>query len=249
MVHRSVRRSGQEGPRVSKGSTKTTTTGPSDPAVSGAYNQLLTQAQGLANQPLSLYGGPLVAPLNATQNQAIGQIASSGSLAAPYLTEAAGYAQQGATPITQQAYSPSAIQQYYSPYQTDVINSTMALENQQDQQQQQSLAGNITAAGAWGGDRASVLQSQLAGQQALANNSTNAGLENQGFTQAQGQFNTQNAASLQQQQLNNSNAANTAYSLGNIGTAVQNSGLTGANALLNAGTLQQQVQQEQLNVP
>jgi len=161
------------------------------------------------------------------------------------LTEGATLAQQGATPITTTPFSQQAVDQYMSPYQSDVINSTMALENQQDAQQQQSLAGNITAAGAWGGDRSAVLQSQLAGQQALANNSTNANLENQGYTQALNQFNTQNQQSLQTQEANNQNAQAAGYELGSLGSALQNNALSGANSLLSAGTVAQNTAQNQ----
>lgn len=232
-----------------KNETKTSTTAPTDPNVTAAYDSLLSKGQSLASQPLQLYGGQLVAPLNATQNSAINSIQNSQNLAQPYLTEAAQYAQQGSTPITSTPFTQANIDQYMSPYQNDVIGATQKLEQQQDAQQQQTLQGNITAAGAWGGDRSAVLQSQLGGQQALANNSTLAGLENTGYQQALGQFNTTNQLGLQTQQANNQNAQNTAYSLGSLGTAMQNSALTGANSLLNAGTLQQQVAQENLNVP
>lgn len=232
-----------------KSSTKTSTTAPTDPNVTAAYDSLLAKGQTLASQPLQTYSGQLVAPLNSLQNQAISTIQNSGSLAQPYLTEAADYAQKGATPITNQDYSADAINQYLSPYLGDVVQSTQAAQNLQNAQQQQSLQGNITAAGAWGGDRSAVLQSQLAGQQKTADNATIANLYNTGFTQAQNQFNTTNQLGLQTQQANNANAQNTAYSLGNLGTALQNSALSGANAELNAGTLQQQVAQENLNVP
>lgn len=161
------------------------------------------------------------------------------------MTEGASLAQQGATPLTTTAFSPGAVNQYESPYQSDVINATEALENQQDAQQKQSLQGNITAAGAFGGDRSAILQSELAGQQSLANNSTNANLENQNYNQALGEYNTQNQLNLQTQQANNQNAQAAGYELGSLGTALQNSALTGANSLLNAGTLQQNTAQNQ----
>lgn len=232
-----------------KSQTKTQTTAPSDPAVTQAYDSLLAKSQNLASQPLQLYNGPLVAGLTPDQTSAIDQIKSSGSLAQPYLTEAGNFARQGATPLSSTPFSADAVNQYLSPYLGDVLKSTMASENQQNAQQQQQLQGNITAAGAWGGDRSAVVQAELAGQQKLADNQTNAGIENQGFNTALGQFNTSNQQSLQTQQANNSNASQAAYSLGNIGTSLQNSALTGAGAQLSAGTLEQQLNQENLNVP
>lgn len=230
-------------------SSKTSTSAPTNPAIAPAVTNEVNAATSLASQPLQQYQGQLVAPLTDLQNQAIQQIQNAGTLAQPILNQAQSYATQGATPITTTPFSASTVDQYMSPYQSDVINSTQALENQQDAQQQQSLAGNITAAGAWGGDRSAVLQSELAGQQSLANNSSIANLENQGYTQALGQFNTANQLGVQTQQANNQNAQNTAYTLGSLGTSEENSALTAASANLNAGTLQQQVNQENLNVP
>lgn len=234
---------------IGKTSSKSSTTGATDPAVQSAYNSLLQQAQTTANTPLSLYSGQLVAPLTSDQNTGISDIQNAQGLAQPYLTQAAQYAQNGATPITTTPFSANAVNQYESPYQADVLSTTEAAENQQDQQAQQSLQGNITAAGAWGGDRSAVLQSQLAGQQALANNQTNAGIENTGYTNALNQFNTANQLGVQTQQANNQNNQATGYELGSLGTAMENTALTGGSALLNAGTAQQQVNQENLNVP
>lgn len=212
------------------GSSASAPTNPNiDPAVSGLVQAATTQAQ----KPLSLYNGQMVAPLTDTQNTAIGQINAASGLAQPYYDQAANYAKAGATP-----YSAGAVDQYLSPYLSQVLGATQASQNQQDAQQQQSLAGNITAAGAWGGDRSGVVQSELAGQQKLADNATNANIENQGWNTALGQFNASNAAN-----------ANAATSLAGIGNAAQSSALAGANSLFNAGTAQQQVNQENLNVP
>lgn len=232
-----------------KTTDSSSTTAPNNSAIAPAVTNEVNAATSLASQPLQQYQGQLVAPLTQDQNDAIAQIKASSGIAQPYLTQAAQYAQQGATPITATPFSQQAVDQYDSPYQNDVINSTMALENEQDAEQQQSLAGNITAAGAWGGDRSGVVQSELARQQALANNSSIAGIENQGYTQALGQFNTANQQSLATQQANNANASSAAYSLGSIGSAMQNSALNGANALMGAGTEEQQVNQENLDVP
>lgn len=216
-------------------SKKTSITTPANPAVTAATTGLVNSATSLASRPYQPYTGSLVAPLTDLQNQAISQIQGAGSLAQPYLTQAAQYATQSATPITTTPFSQSAIDQYYSPYQNDVVNATQNLINQQNKEQQQSLAGNITAAGAWGGDRSAVLQAELARQQDLAGNATLANLENQGYTQALGQFNTGNNLSLSRGEANNASAANAATTLGSIGTSIQNSALNGAGALLKIG--------------
>ncbi len=118
----------------------------SDPALLAAYHSLLSGAQATTSNPLQLYNGQLVADLTPDQRAAISQISGAGGLATPYLTDAASLVRSSATPFSQDSLS-----QYYSPYQSDVINSTRDLLNQQDKEQQTGLAGNITAAGAWGG--------------------------------------------------------------------------------------------------
>lgn len=229
--------------------TQTGTTAPSNPAVQGYYAQLGQQANTLANQPLQLYNGQLVAPLNANQNTAISDIAGAQGQANPYLIEAAQYAQQGATPITSTPYNAAAVNQYMSPYTSDVVNTTEAQLNNQNAIQQGQLAGSAISAGAFGGDRSGVAQAVLGGQQQLSEAPTIAGLENAGYTNAQGEFNTQNQAQMTAQQ--GTNAANQAasYALGTIGPTLENTTLAGASALSGAGAQQQNVAQENLNVP
>ena len=100
-------------------------------------------------------------------------------------------------------------------------------------QQQQQVLGNAAAQGALGGDRTAVAQSVLAGQQQQAEAPTIAGLENTGYGQAV------NLAMQQYQQ----NPEQAAYGMASTGTALENAGLTGANAQVGAGTLEQQTQQ------
>jgi hypothetical protein len=97
------------------------------------------------------------------------------------------------------------------------------------------VLGNAAAQGALGGDRTAVAQSVLAGQQQQAEAPIIAGLENQGYNAA-----LQTAAQQYQQ-----NPMAAAYGLGSTGTALENAALTGANAQVGAGSLEQQTQQAQ----
>lgn len=213
-------------------STSSQTTAP--PAnVSAAYNGLISQAQQTAAQPLQLYQGQLVAPLNATQTGAITDITNDQGIAAPYISQAQSDINASSTP-----FNAADVQQYESPYTNDVIAATEKQLQLQDAQQQQALQGNAVASGAYGGDRSAVLQSETAGQQDIANNATVANLENAGYSQALGEYNT-----------NRQNLQGAGYALGALGSEAQNTALTGASAQLNAGTLEQQLAQEQLNVP
>jgi len=186
------------------GTTTSNTSTTVPPDVLAEYNKVVAQANQVAGAPLNQYHGPVVAGQTPAETSAYNTINNM----------------QGMTgPVT-----ASQIQGYESPYTKDVLNTTIAAENNQDAQQQQQLEGNAISAGAWGGDRAGVAQGILGGQQAYANNATNAGIANQGYSQALQEANTQ-----QENTFNNT--------------------LTGANAQLTAGQLQQQQAQSELNVP
>lgn len=174
----------------------------------------------------------------------------------------------------------SSVQQYLNPYTQNVINTTLANSNIQDQLQQNQLLGRAISSGVnpFGGDRAGLAQAELARNQDLARNQTIAGLESAGYTQAAdqynkqqqlalglsgqqqqvalnvanqglGQFNTQQQIQLAAQSGDAARAAQAASQFGGLGAEAQSTGLAGANALLQTGGLQQQLGQQQLNVP
>lgn len=186
------------------GTTQSNTTSIVPADVLAEYNQVTQQANQVASAPLNQYQGQVVAGLTPAETSAFHTINNM----------------QGTTgPVTS-----DQIQNYESPYTQDVLNTTMTAENNQDAQQQEQLKGNAISAGAWGGDRSGVAQGILGGQQAIANNATNAGIANQGYSQALNEANVQQAATF-------------------------NNTLAGANAQLTAGQLQQQQAQSELNVP
>lgn len=214
---------------MSKGSNTTTTqTGP-NPIAAQDYYALLNQAQGVAATPYTPYTGQLTAPVNQQQQTGIGTVNQYATGAEPYLQTAAGYAENAAQPLT-----GAQIQQYESPYTQQVVGATQAEFNNQNAQTNQGILGNAAAQGALGGDRVGVAQGIAAGQEQLAQAPVIAGLENQGYAQA-----VQTAEQQQQ------NQAAGAYNLSNVGNAIENAGLTGANAQVGAGTLEQQTQQAQ----
>lgn len=187
-----------------KSGSSTTTQAPPD-WLMNAYKGFIGNAQGLAgnSDPNSLVAG-----FTPDQLKAFKSLDQAGDM-------------------KPQQFSADAVNQYMSPYTSDVIKATEAQLNQQDAEQQSNLKGNIASAGAWGGDRSAVVQSQLAGQQDLANNSTIANLENSGYTQALNEFNQQQGMTLQEQQAREQ----------------------AAEAQLGAGTLQQQLAQQKIDVP
>jgi hypothetical protein len=199
--------------------------------------------------------------------------AGQASLAAasPYNQAAASYLSQGASPI-----SSTAIQGYENPYTQSVVNASTAEIGQQNAQQQQQVLGNAIAQGALGGDRVGLAQSALANQQDLAENQTIAGLNQSNYNQALAaaqsdatrqiqsgsMFSTLGSnvgsqylqagqaasnADLQAGQLGANTSLQAGNQIGNIGASAQSNLLSGASAQLQAGQLQQQQQQNQIN--
>jgi len=105
----------------------------------------------------------------------------------------------GYQPFLQQAaaYSgPTAYQQFMSPYQQEVISTSLAEFDKQRQIAQQQLAGTQVAQGAFGQGRGQIAQGEFAAQSLQDRALLEAQLRSQGFAQAQ-----QAAAQAQGQQV------------------------------------------------
>ena len=100
----------------------------------------------------------------------------------------AGTGVAGYEPFLQQAqqYSgPTAYQQFMSPYQQDVINTTLSEFDRQRQIQQQGVASQAIQAGAFGGGREGVQQAEYDALSDRNRAALQAQLLQQGFGQAQ----------------------------------------------------------------
>lgn len=213
------------------GSTSSTTVQQIPPEVLEQYKNLISKANVQSEKPYEQYSGDLIAGTTGYQDQAYQNLANLQGRGQAYYNSAAGYADAGASPVTGEQ-----IQGYMSPYQQQVINATMANMQENNAQQANQLTGNAIASGAFGGDRAGVAQAELARQQSLANNQTLADLYNSGYSQA---------LSAAQQDKQNALTAGGQYQ--NLGTSASQTGLSEADALLNAGNQQQQQAQNILN--
>lgn len=227
----------------------TTTTSQPSPDVTAAYNKVVGKAQTAAGAPLQQYSGPMIAGFTPAQLSSFKSVDNTQGVANPYINSASQYAAASATPITPTAFSPGAVSQYESPYTKQVVDATQAQYNNQNAVQQAALQGNAISKGAWGGDRAGIAQAELANQQQLAQAPVIAGLQNQGYSQALGEFNTQQTTGVGAQEASGWLNSNAGYAMGNLGNEAQNTALSGANAQLQSGALQQQLGQEQLNIP
>jgi hypothetical protein len=100
----------------------------------------------------------------------------------------AGTGVAGYEPFLQQAqqYSgPTAYQQFMSPYQQDVINTTLSEFDRQRQIQQQGIASQAIQGGAFGGGREGVQQAEFGALSDRNRAALQAQLLQQGFGQAQ----------------------------------------------------------------
>ena len=217
--------------------TQTTRRAPFIEAAQENYVDLLTQqvgrAPGSAGVPTLAELGPQIAGQNvltqAAQQQAATQ-AGLGQLTFGAEGQVTGAGQgtgvAGYQPFLDQAaaYSgPQAFQSFMSPYQQQVIDTTLADFDTQTAQGVPQLAANAINAGAFGGGREGVAQAQYASDAARNRAQLQAQLLGQGFTQAnqlanQGFEQQRNLASLQPslaasgvQQLGAAGTGNLAY--------------------------------------
>lgn len=124
----------------------------------------------------------------------------------------------------QQYFSPQGVQSFLNPYASNVMAGMKDVFGQQEAQ----TTGQLTqAAGGVGADRIAVGQSELAKQQDLAAGQTLSGLYSNAAQQAQ----------------------SAGYGTAALGSQAQNAALSGAQAQLATGGLQQQLRQAQLNAP
>jgi hypothetical protein len=236
--------------------TQTVRRSPAIEAAQENYIDLLTQqvgrAPGSAGVPTLAELGPQIAGQNvltqAAQQQAATQ-AGLGQLSFGAEGQVTGAGQgtgvAGYQPFLDQAaaYSgPTAYQSFMSPYQQQVIDTTLAEFDTQTAMGVPQLAANAINAGAFGGGREGVAQAQYASDAAQNRALLQARLLGQGFTQAnalanQGFDQQRNLASLQP-----SLAASGVQQLGAAGTG----NLAYQQALLDA---QQQQNQLAYNEP
>ena len=143
-------------------------------ALGKTYGAQLTEAVGgLKGLDVSkIYGPQFVAPETALQQQAQ-QLGQGLGAYQPFLQAA------------QAATGPQAYQQFMSPYQQDVINTTLRQYDIQAQKGLPALAAQAIGAGAYGGGREGVQRAEYQTQSDLNRALLQAQLQQQGFGAAQ----------------------------------------------------------------
>jgi hypothetical protein len=165
--------------------------------IEAAAKPYITQLQqvtgGLKEADLSkVYGPQFTAGLGALTQQAIGKAGGLGAYE-PYLQQAGTQAAQAASQIGQagaqaaqasQFMGPTAYQQYMSPYQQDVIGTTLQEFDVQAQKGLPALAAQAIGAGAYGGGREGVQRAEYQAASDRNRAALQAQLLQQGFGQA-----------------------------------------------------------------
>lgn len=194
----------------------------------------LGQAQALSQSPYQVYQGPLTAGQSGLQTQAFQGL---GSLTVPSsIGDAATTAGNIATKAQGLSYTPTTTsfdatqaQQYMNPYLQASLNPQLEEARRQSQITQQQNAAKMTQAGAFGGGRQAILDAET--QRNLGTNLANITGQgyNTAFTNAQQQFNADQARKMQEAQ----------YGAG-FGLQGLQTGLQGAQAQGNLGNIQNQ---------
>jgi hypothetical protein len=200
---------------------------------------------------------PQVAGTNVLQQQALQQQATQAGLGSLQFnnqgqvlgagqgTGIAGYQPylQGAAGLS----SPGAYQQYMSPYQQDVINTTLQNYDVQAQKGIAPLDAQAVGAGAFGGARQGIQKASYQNQSDLNRAMLQAQLQQQGFGQAQNQANTAFGQQTNLAQLQPMLANQGIQQLGQAGAGQQNYEQGILNALQQGSALQNQYPLQRLS--
>ena len=194
------------------------------------FAKQLTAATSVPIDTSKFTGRGFVAGEDPLQTQAVNLATSGIGSYQPFLTAA-----QGA--IGQQAAStgPQAFQQFMSPFQQQVIDTTLQDFDRQAAMGRQGIRDQAAVSGAFGGGREGVQMSEFDAGNLRNRASLLAQLQQQGFTQASNlaQQNFQNQGNLAAQQMGLSN-----FQRGSMGQDI--------SALGNLGAFRQGLSQSQL---
>ena len=206
---------------------------------------LIDTAKALTEQGYTL-PDYVLAGLTPEQLQAI-QLQSQGiGSYAPYLTTAKDALTQGQNILSGITGAPTQAQldAYMNPFQQSVIDATMAELDKQGAKAKASLAGQATIAGAFGGSRYGIAESELAENLQDARARALAQLNLQNFSQAQTGVQNQ----LERERLAGLGIASLAPQFSSLGAQEQALSAQDVSNLLGIGGFQQQFNQQQADI-
>jgi hypothetical protein len=220
-------------------------------------NLLANYAVGQLQQPTDISGiMPQVAGQNVLQQQALQKQATQAGLGAlqfnqqgEVLGAGQGTGIAGYEPFLQgaaQLAGPQGYQQYMSPYQQDIINTTLTNYDIQAQKGLAPLAANAIQSGAFGGAREGIQRAEYQSASDRNRAALEAQLRQQGFNTAQGLAQTGFGQQLNLAQLQPQLAYSAAQQLGQAGTGAQQYSQNILNAMQQGNLLQSQYPWQQI---
>ena len=219
--------------------------------------QMINQMQTMMGQPLSI-PGEQVAGFSPTQMAAMQQAYGGIGAYQPYLqaagagqTAAMGAMGAGAGALGGMQFDPSGVTPWMNQYQGDVTQGALAEIDRQAAMAQNQLGGQAAQAGAFGGSRFGIQQSELArGAQDLKSKRIFEDMS-RNYQQAVGAMQAANQQQLQQGQAFGQLGGITSGiggAMAGLGGQAQAMGQSDVNQLMGIGGLQQQLGQQQYNV-
>ncbi len=210
-----------------------------NPEAMAAYRRALSMAENVTSQPYEPYQGQLTAGFTPDQMRGFEMTRQMQGMVQPYINSATALTNQAVNYSDPRNFNAQSLQQFQSPYQQNVIDTTMANLSALNAQNMNQANASNAAAGGFGGSGSYLGRAAVQKQNQLANAQTLAQLQQSGYQQAVGQYNQQQQQAIQ-------TAQNAAYGLGQLGQNAQQSALQGIQALMGTGAQQQQLQQQQL---
>jgi len=197
-----------------------------------AWEQLYNRGNELSQQPYTPFEQPRIAGFSADQTNAMDMVRNNVGIGTPTLDSAITTA-QGAV----QAPTQAGIQQFMNPYDNLVTNSILDELVRRNQVAAQGDAATAVRAGAFGGDRFGLVESERNRNlnQVMGDVLSQRGAAN--FAQALDQVNKQQAIGLQGAGL-----------LSNLAGNQQSMATNDATTLMGIGTLQQGQEQQNLDL-
>ena len=217
----------------------------------------------MANTLGQMMGKPLnvpaqqIAGFSPTQQAAMQQAYQGIGAYRPYLqaagagqTAALGATGAGIQSLGQMQFDPSRAQAFMDPYQQAVTQDALKEIDRQSQMASNQLAGQAVGAGAFGGSRYGLQQSELARNAADMRSRRIFEDMSRNYQQAQAQANAVNQQRLQQGQgfgQLGQMTSGIAGAMGGLGAQTQALGQSDVNQLMGIGGMQQQLAQTGLN--
>lgn len=250
------------------GQAGTSSTGTLAPWAGDYVTGMLGKAQALAEMPYQPYAGALTPGASQLQQQAF---AGLGAMQAPtgigqaeqrtaQLGQQMGGLSYGPGSFTADTFTPQAAQQYMNPYLQSALNPQIEEARRQAEISRVQQAGRLTKAGAYGGSRQAIMESEL--QRGLGQNLAN--ITGQGYNtayqQAQSAFQQDQARKQQAQQAQEQSrqfgssfglqglqaATQAAQQQAALAQAGQQAGIRGLESQLSAGQTQRDIEAQGL---